>query len=193
MMQWMSVKKMVLVVLVAALSVPQMAFAHCDALDGPVLKEAQQALAKKDVSSILKWVPAEEEAAITSAFKQTVAVRGLGEEARDLADRSFFETLVRIHRAGEGAAYTGIKPSGQISGPVAKADQALVDGDVDAFSKAVADHVAKEMKSRFERALAKQKQAHTSVAAGREYVAAYVAYVHFVEGIVGIVRGDHAH
>ena len=35
-----------------------------------------------------------------------------------MADLYFFETVVRVHRAGEGAAYNGLKPAGLDEGPV---------------------------------------------------------------------------
>jgi hypothetical protein len=187
-------KKMAAVLIgVLALLMPQFAAAHCDALDGPVLSEARLALEKGEVTPLLKWVMPEHEEEIRQAFAQTSQVRGLGPEAQALADRYFFETLVRVHREGEGAPYTGIKPAGTIPAPIAKADQALAKGSVDELANAIAAHVRKAMQERFAHALELQKRADQDVAAGREFVEAYVQYVHFVEGIVAMVHGDHAH
>src|SRR5512140_3415200 len=97
-----------IVLLVAATA----SYAHCDSVSGPVITTAQAALDKGDVTPILKWVSPEKENEIRAAFKETLKVRALSPEARNLADRYFFETLVRVHREGEGAAYTGIKPAG---------------------------------------------------------------------------------
>ena len=106
------------------------ALAHCDGLDGPVVNLARQALAKGDVKIILPWVAADQEAEIKKAFDLTMAVRGKGEKERELADMYFFETLVRIHREGEGAPYTGLKPAGRDLGPaIPAADKALETGD----------------------------------------------------------------
>jgi hypothetical protein len=187
--------KKFLVVLVGALAlmVPQMAAAHCDALDGPVITEARVALEKGDVTPVLKWVMPEYENEVRQAFAKTLQVRGLGEQAQDLADLYFFETLVRVHRAGEGAPYTGIKPAGTIEAPIAKADLALEQGSVDELADAISAHVAKEMRSRFAHALELRERADESVSAGREFVEAYVQYVHFVEGIVAVVHGEHHH
>ncbi|MFO7983733.1 MAG: DUF6448 family protein, partial [Desulfuromonadales bacterium] len=77
---------------------PAQARAHCDTLDGPVVEDARRALEKGDVTTVLKWVRAEDEKQIRAAFEHTTAVRELGSEAQKLADRFFFETLVRIHR-----------------------------------------------------------------------------------------------
>lgn len=176
-----------------ALLAPQVAAAHCDALDGPVINEARQALEQGNPAPVLKWVMPEHEEEVRRAFTEASRVRALGDEARELADRYFFETLVRVHREGEGAAYTGIKPAGQIAGPIARADQALENGSVDELADAVSAHVGKAMRERFARAAELRELADTSVNAGREFVEAYVQYVHFVEGIVAVVHGDHAH
>jgi hypothetical protein len=88
------------------------AFAHCDTMDGPVVLAAKTALDHKDVTPVLKWIKKNDEAEIKAAFAKTLAVRTKGPEARELADQFFFETFVRIHRAGEGAPFTGLKPAG---------------------------------------------------------------------------------
>lgn len=107
------------------------AFAHCDTLDGPVVQTARTALEKGDVTPLLKWVQADDEKEIRTAFQKTLAVRTKGAEAKELADMYFFETLVRIHRAGEGAPYTGLKPGEAVDPAVALADRALETGSVD--------------------------------------------------------------
>lgn len=119
-------------VLVAIAAFPASpASAHCDGMDGPVVKAAQQALAKGDVDFVLIWVRKEDEAEIRRAFERASSVRKPGPEAQELADRYFFETLVRIHRAGEGAPFTGLKPAGRDLGPAIRAaDRALQSGDV---------------------------------------------------------------
>lgn len=186
-------KFLVVLVGVAALMVPQMALAHCDALDGPVINEARVALEKGDVTALLKWVMPEHEKEVSKAFAQTLQVRGLGSQAQELADLYFFETLVRVHRDGEGAPYTGIKPAGTIEAPIAKADLALEKGSVDELADAIGAHVAKEMRSRFDHAFELRERSGESVDVGREFVDAYVQYVHFVEGIVAVVHGEHEH
>lgn len=101
------------------------ASAHCDGLDGPVIIEARSAIEKKDVTPLLKWVPAEGEGAVKDAFARTLQERTHGKAAQAAADRRLFETLVRIHRESEGAPFTGIKPAGQIAPVVIEADAAL--------------------------------------------------------------------
>lgn len=173
--------------------IPGPAGAHCDALDGPVVIDAGQALEKGDVTPVLKWVRPSDENAIRQAFTQTSAVRALSPEAKELADRSFFETLVRIHRAGEGAPYTGLQPAGQVAPPIAKADLALKKGTVDELAKAIAQHTEHGIRERFARTVEASKHADQSVNAGRDYVEAYVTYIHYVEGIVDAVHKTSPH
>lgn len=156
--------------------------AHCDTADGPVVADAKVALDKGDVTPVLKWVKAGAEAEVKAAFARTLAARGKGPEARALADEYFFENLVRIHRAGEGAPYTGILPAGTpIEPAIALADQSLDSGNADKLVKAIAHHVEEGIRERFARAAAAKKRADTSVAAGREFVEAYVEFTHYVE------------
>lgn len=192
-------KKMKTAVLAAALTLgaallsPLPAWAHCDTLDGPVVNDARTALEKGDPAPVLKWVRAADEQEIRKAFTEAAAVRKLGPEAREMADRYFFETLVRVHRAGEGAPYTGLQPAGKVDPPIAKADQALEKGNVDELAKAIGRHAEEGVRERFTRTAAAKKHAGENVASGREYVASYVDYVHYVEGLVNAVHKGPAH
>jgi hypothetical protein len=184
-----------LCVTVALVTMGKDVFAHCDTLDGPVVKEAQLALEKGDVTGLLKWVRKEHEQEIRDAFARSLAVRVKGREARELADRFFFETLVRVHRAGEGAPYTGLKPSGTVEAAIAAADKALQAGSVDELAEKIGNAVGNEIKKRFVEVSEKKKHAEDSVEAGREFVEAYVQYVHFIEGIHNMVTkgAEHQH
>jgi len=176
-----------------ALAAPQTALAHCDTLDGPVVETARTALDKGDVTPLLKWVRADEEKEIQAAFQKTLNMRTLGAEAKEFADRYFFETLVRIHRAGEGAPYTGMKPGAAIDPAVALADQALVGGSVDKLVKVLTNAMANGIRERFTHAYDNQQHADDSVATGREFVESYVVFTHYVEGLHGLIKGKAAH
>jgi hypothetical protein len=170
-------------------------FAHCDTLDGPVIETARLALEKGDVTPVLKWVPKEHEQEIRETFSQTLLVRGKGQAARELADRFFFETLVRVHRAGEGAPYTGLKSAGTVEPAIAAADKALQTGSVDNLADKISNAVSEGIKKRFNETLEKKKHEDDSVEAGRDFVDAYVQYVHFVESIHNLVTkgAEHHH
>jgi len=168
--------------------------AHCDTLSGPVVADARLALEAGDITPVLKWVSQENENEIRSAFERTLAVRALGPEAQELADMYFFETLVRLHRAGEGAPYTGLKPAGTDLGPaVSGADLSLETGSVDDLVALIAGDVETGIRERFERAWEARQHADESVEAGREYVEAYVQFVHFVENLHVMAEGGAAH
>src|SRR5512142_1089790 len=157
---------------VVLLACPAPAHAHCDTLDGPVVKAARAAIAANDVTRVLQWVKPEHEAEIRAAFDQTMRVRRAGADAQALADRYFFETLVRVHRLGEGAPYTGLQPAGSVEPAIALADQALEKGSPDALTKELTAAVAAGLRERFEKAAAAARDAKTDVNAGRSFVAA---------------------
>ena len=160
------------------------AIGHCDSMDGPVITQAKKALESGNVNLVLPWVRAEDETEIRSAFENTRSVRKLGSQAERLADMYFFETLVRVHRAAEGAPYRGIKPAGQDLGPaIPAADKALDGGSIEAVIKLLNDAVCDGVHDNFHVALGRGKYDPNDVAAGREYVAAYVSYIHYVEGL----------
>lgn len=167
------------------------AYAHCDTLDGPVVAAARAALAAGNVTPLLKWVSIEEEENIRAAFKHTLAVRKLGDEAKQLADMYFFETLVRIHRAGEGAPYTGLKPGAAIDPAVALADKAIESGSVDKLTNVLTQALGKGIREQFDRVMKTRQHADESVAAGREFVKAYVQFTHYAEGIHGLLKKRH--
>lgn len=161
-----------------------LAYAHCDGMDGPVVKAAQEALAKNDADLVLIWVGKNDEPEIRRAFDDTVAVRSLSPQAKELAERYFFETLVRVHRAGEGASFTGLKPAGRDLGPaIPAADQALTTGNLDSLANLLVEQVRVGLQDRFMRARAAKNFPRHDVAAGREYVATYVTFIHYVEGL----------
>ena len=146
---------------------------HCDTLDGPVVKAAMRALEAENVDLILPYVPKDGEAEVTRAYQQVMRVRKQGAEARELADSYFFETVVRIHRAGEGAPYTGLKPAGLDPGPIIPiAERAIETGVPDELLTVLGQMVQSEINQRFERMMELQRHAEQSVDAARAYVQA---------------------
>ena len=93
----------------------------------------------------------------------------------------FFETLVRIHRAGEGAGYTGLKPAGKIEPPIAAADKALESGKLQDVAKLISKRMEQGLHSQFEDMMKKRKYKPDDVASGRAFASAYVEYTHYVE------------
>lgn len=165
-------------------------FAHCDGIDGPVVKAAQKALTTGNVNLVLIWVQKEDEDTIRKAFQNTLAVRKLGSEAKELADIYFFETLVRIHRAGEGAPYTGLKPAGRnLGAAIPAADKAIEDGSAEPLLKLLTGAVHDGLHELFYNVLTKKNYNKDDVEAGRLYVKVYVEFVHYVERIYEAAKG----
>jgi len=187
----------VLAVFVAALGsllllIPARAVAHCDTMDGPVVKTARAALDKGDITPVLKWVKPDNETEVVAAFKQALAVRKKGKDARELADKSFFETLVRLHRAGEGAPYTGLKAT-PVEPIIAKTDAALAQGSIDDVVQLLSKAMDKAIREKFDRVMATAREADKNVQAGREYVEAYVIFTHYVERLHNDITGGVEH
>ena len=181
--------------IIALMLLPIHAFAHCDGMDGPVVKAAQVALEKANVSGVLIWVQEQDETEIRKAFQQTLTVRKFNPQAKEMADRYFFETLVRLHRAGEGAPYTGLKPAGRDLGPaIPAADKALEQGSVEALRKLLVDAVQQGLQAHYQEALSARNFKNDDIKAGRECIRAYVEFIHYVDRIYRAAKNAaHGH
>jgi Family of unknown function (DUF6448) len=185
---------------------------HCDTLDGPVVKAARRALETGNVNLILPWVHkgSEEEEELKQAFERALSVRKGGgttttttntnNEIRELADLWFFETAVRLHREGEGALYTGIKPAGPLESPaIPMADQAIETENSDKVIDFLADAVKEELHKRFEHAISKKGFDENDVEAARDYVQAMLGFVLFAGHLHEYIKsgggggGGHLH
>lgn len=162
--------------------------AHCDTADGPAVIDGRRALEVGNINHALKWIQADADAELTEVFDKALAVRKLGADAAEVADRLFLETLVRLHRMGEGVGFTGILPSGtEIDPIVVAADRATEIGDDREVLALVPAERREELHRRFEIMLGKKGFDVDDVGAGRDYVAAYVSFYKYAEG------EDHAH
>jgi hypothetical protein len=174
---------------------PGNVFAHCDSLDGPVVKAAQRALETRSLSQVLMWVQADDEPEIRAAFEQTLIVRALSPQGRELADRYFFETVVRVHRAREGASYTGLKAAGRDLGPaIPAADKALDEGSLRPVITLLTKGVEDGLRRQFDEVITAKHFKPGDVVAGREYVRTYVEFIHYVERLYeAIITPAHGH
>lgn len=182
----------VLTIFLGVLATSARVSAHCDTTRGPVVMAARAALDAGDPNLVLHWVRPDDEAAVREAFQHTIEVRALGPEAKALADRYFFETLVRIHRAGEGAPYTGLS-DGEPEPIIAATDRALARGSAAEVEQQLIRAVRAGLAERFAAARAAKDFRPGDVAGGRAYVAAYVPLTHWVEGVFTAAQrtGEH--
>lgn len=157
--------------------------AHCDTMDGPLIADAVKALAQNNVNFALKWVSAANESEIRDAFNLVLKVKGLSPEAKELSEKYFFDTLVRIHRAGEGVPFTGVKPSGTpIDEKVLAADKSIEIGNLSPLTGKISENDFPELTERFEKVMSLRNFDINNVEAGREYIEAYVQFFKFAEG-----------
>jgi len=177
-----------------ALVLPQKASAHCDTMDGPTVADGRKALETNNVNYALKWVGPEYDEELSKIFKLCVIVRKHGPDAQELADQYFLESLVRIHRTGEGVPYTGVKPSGTpIDEKIAAADKSIAVGNLSPLEGMVAGDKIAELQARFARVMALKDFDVNDVSAGREYIEAYVQFFKFAEGEEEEHGHGHAH
>jgi hypothetical protein len=172
--------------------------AHCDSLDGPVAKAVQKALETGNVNLVLVYAPASAEAEIRAAFEKSRKVRGLGRDARALADEAFMETVIRLHRAGEGAPYTGLKPAGIDYGPVVRAaEHAVESGDLTTLKAALNEENEHALRERLTHVRELQKaplepKTAAEVPHSRERVSAELGFITFAENIRQAAHGKGA-
>lgn len=171
---------------------PQNAIAHCDSYDGPVIQDALKALDQNKVGLVFKWISEDQEEEISDLFQKTLKYREKDREVYQLLEKHFLETLVRLHREGEGAPYTGLKPAGTTKSIIVMTDDALQDEDAEALFDKLRDHIEKVVKEKYEKALELSKVQNESVQQGRAYVVAYVDYTHTVEALHDVIERDIA-
>lgn len=166
-------------------------YAHCDTLNGPVIKDGKVALNSGDVNPALKWVKKEREPEIKAAFDKALAERTKSEADKERADMAFFETLVRIHREGEGEIFTGLKPEGTPLSPVLiSVEKSLEANSEDGLVTLIANNVASGIRSRFANTVEKNKHKDESVETGREFVDAYIELLRYAERLYSAAMAE---
>lgn len=177
---------------------PQGAHAHCDAVDGQVAKAALKALDNGNVNPVLAYAPAAAESEIRAAFEKSRKVRALGADARALADQAFMETVIRLHRAGEGASYTGLKPAGADYGPVIQAGEPAVEtGDLVKLKAVLAEQIEHALTERLAhvrelQTASSEPMTATEVPHARERISAELGFITFAETLHQAVLGKGA-
>jgi hypothetical protein len=169
---------------------PTAATAHCDTMSGPVVTSARLALDKGDITPVLKWIAEPSEREAREAFDLTRRVRVQGESARELADRFFFETVVRLHRLSEGEPYTGLKPADYPVEPIIlAADRALENGSVDTLLNQLSGEMQQVVRQRFTQTAVAKGRAEDSVKEGRAFAHAYTSFMGLLEQLTAAMSG----
>lgn len=164
--------RITLLLLLAAVA----AYPHCDRMDGPVVQAAQAALKTGQVERVLIWVRASDEPSINAAFAAARKDRS--------REQAYLETVVRLHRAGENAPYEGIKPAGGDLGPaIPAADASAASGTPNDVMGVLHQAIANGVNERLKALNAARNYDPKDVEAGRQYVRAYVDFLHYVDGL----------
>jgi hypothetical protein len=148
------------------------------------------------VDLVLPFVPAADEAEVAREFDAVTKARTEGPTSREVADRHFFETVVRLHRMGEGATYTGLKPAGLDVGPVIPVAEHAVESDAPLeLLEVLSSAIRRELAGRFVHVMELKPQRDRSVADARKYVSAMLGLQVWAHGVFEATRaqphGDH--
>jgi hypothetical protein len=99
------------------------------------------------------------------------------------------ETVIRLHRAGEGAAYTGLKPAGIDYGPVIPAaEHAVETGDLAKLKAVLTDEFEHALNERLAHMRELQKaplepKTAAEVPHSRERVSAELGFITFAQNL----------
>lgn len=163
---------------------------HCDSLDGPVVRAAHAALKDGDVELILPFVPESAEEEVRMAFDRTRAAQAEGGHfTHEVADLYFFDTVVRLHRAGEGAPFTGLKPAGLDVGPVIPlAEEAIESRSIRKLHAFLSGELQRQLQARLDRIDALSDGVTT--AARREHVEAVLGLQVYSHHLYKVMQRD---
>lgn len=168
--------------------IPLTASAHCDTMEGPTVADGYKAIESGNVNYALKWVQPEYETDITNKFNLIMKMKDLSPEAEEVAEQYFFSELVRVHRAGEGAAFDGLKPSGTpVDEVVAAADESIEVGNLGPIKELheeglIPEERMSEIEERFEKVMSLKDYDVNDLEEGREYIESYVGFFKYAEG-----------
>ncbi|MGE5252228.1 MAG: DUF6448 family protein [Bacteroidota bacterium] len=181
-------------VAVSALVTATPASAHCDSMNGPVAQAALKALDSNNVKLVLPYVKPEAESELTAVFKHVMQVRQQGGSAKELADRYFIESAIRLHRVGEGAAYTGVT-SEAVPAPILAADKAMQSGSMDPLYKMFDRAIRKSVQDKYQVVVKAREEAAKlgTVEAYREQAEAELIFEKFIYELYGTATAADPH
>ena len=167
-------------------------FSHCDTESGPVIKAAKQAIKTGNVNYILIWVQKDDSEKIIEVFNKTILNIKKDPTNQENYEKELFTTLLKVHREGEGAEFSGIKDDNTVLKPIKMADSAIDDGSIKEVSKMVTNHIERVITEKFTELEHARQFDVNDVEAGREYVRKYVEFMHLIEGLHNLVS-DQGH
>jgi regulator of cell morphogenesis and NO signaling len=132
----------------------------------------------------LIWVRPQDEPEVRGVFDRVSSMRTHDDAARFVGERLFIETVVRLHRAGEGMPYTGVKwEAAPMDEGVALAESALTAGSLAPVLRESSRRLHQSLEQLYGDVTSTRHYEPGNVEAGRRSVEAYVRYVHQVEAL----------
>jgi len=167
--------------------------AHCDRVNGPVAKDATEALSTEEFQRAAIWVGEEQTEELRNAYEQSLEAYQQGGAGKDLAKQYFLETTVRLHRQAEGFPYSGLKKAQPVAEDIATAEKALETGELQPVLRLLTRQMEEQVEYLFNNTRAAADNRNESIEAGRKWADAYVRYVIFVHGLQRNIEQGPAH
>lgn len=188
-----TVKRIVTLLFLLGVLSPALAVAHCDRENGPVAQDALEALQKGQIDPVAIWVGPEEMNELENVFQESLAAYRMGGNAKNVAERYFMSTAIRLHRMAEGFPFTGLKSAKPLPEDIALAEKALETGELEPVNAFLAEEIEAQTERLFEQVLEKREEKRESVEAGREWADAYVKYIVFVHDLHKRIKSGAPH
>lgn len=165
-----------------------------DMTNGPVMGAAKMALDKGNVNYVLIWVPEESENKLKNLFEKTFCESRAGKDMEDIAINWYFETVKRLHRAGERRLYTCMNPDGSDERSVVpKVKRAIETGEADEIIGFIPKTKEHDFRHRLHHLIEKKNYDVNNVAAGREYVAEFIDFIIYLHHFCTSSSGESGH
>jgi len=165
-----------------------------DITNRPVMNAAKMALDTGNINYILIWIPEESENKLKNLFEKTFCERKAGKDVQDIAVNWYFETVKRLHRAGERTLYACLKPAGLDESPVIpNAERAIETGNSEELIGFIPKTQEHDFRHRFHSLIEKKNYDVNDVAAGREYVEEFIDFIIYLYYFGTSSSGESGH
>jgi len=164
---------------------------HHDPHNGPVMKAAQMALVTGNANYVLIWVPEELENTLKNILEKTCCERSIGKRMQNRTIDWYFETVNRLHSANKGALHSCLKPGGRDESPIVPMmERAIETGNLEKILGFIPNAHAADVWERFHHVMDKSYYDRNNIAAGREYVSAFMDFITYLHNLSTSIPGE---
>jgi hypothetical protein len=165
-----------------------------DITNGSVMDAAKMALDTGNVNYVLIWVPEASENKLKNLFAKTVCERRDRKDVQDIAFDWYFETVNRLHRAGEGTLYTCMNLAGlDERSVVPKVKRVIETGEAEEIIGFIPKTQEHDFRHRFRHVMEKKNYDVNNVVDGRAYVAAFTDFIVYLHHIYTSIPREAGH